>query len=349
MSDFHSLTVSNVTRLTPNAVAISFEIPAALKDTFAFLAGQYITIKHQGVHGEVRRAYSISSKPTTPNITIGVKEVIDGTFSVYANREIKVGDILEVQPPEGRFTFRPENKAQHIAAFAAGSGITPIMSIAKSVLDSHLNSTFTLVYGNQRPEETMFREAIATLSKEYTNRFFIEYCFSKTKEDGALFGRIDTSTTNFIVKNKYKNVAFDAYYLCGPEAMIDTVTETLKTNGILANKIHFELFTTADAVDTIAENVDGKTSLEVLVDDTTFTLNMDKKTIILDAVLKENIDAPYSCQGGVCSSCIARVTEGRAEMVKNQILTDGEIEEGLILTCQAHPVTDNIKIDYDDV
>lgn len=349
MSDFHPLTVSRVAHLTPNAVAISFEIPTSLKDTFSFVAGQYITIKHQGAHGEVRRAYSISNVPTAHDITVGIKKVPEGTFSVYANTELKPGDVLEVMPPEGRFVFEPTNTAKHIAAFAAGSGITPIMSIARSVLASHLNTTFTLVYGNQNKEETMFRDELTALSNEYTNRFFIQHCYSKAQEEGALFGRIDAAVTNYIVKNKFKDTAFDAIYLCGPEPMIDTVTATLKDNGISEDKIHFELFTTTDTVDTIAENVEGQTQVEVLVDDASYSFSMDKKTLVLDAILKENIDAPYSCQGGVCSTCIARITEGKAEMVKNQILTDGEIAEGLILTCQAHPLTPTLKVDYDDV
>ncbi|WP_430964944.1 2Fe-2S iron-sulfur cluster-binding protein [Spongiimicrobium sp. 2-473A-2-J] len=349
MSDFHSLTVSSVERLTPNAVAISFSIPKELKDTFSFLSGQYITIKHPMNGGEIRRAYSICSLPTAPGISVGVKKVEDGTFSVYANTAIKAGDVMEVMPPEGRFVFHPSNREQHIAAFAAGSGITPILSIAQNVLESHLNSTFVLVYGNQSPEETMFYRNLRALSKKYTNRFFIQFVYSKAQEEGSLFGRIDTSTVNFIIKNKFKEVSFDRFYLCGPEPMIHVVSDTLKVAGVPDADILYELFTSTEAVDTIAENLDGTTKVEVVVDDETYSLSMDKKTLVLDAVLKENIDAPYSCQGGVCSSCIARITEGKAEMVKNQILTDGEIAEGLILTCQAHPLTPTLKVDYDDV
>ncbi|MGB5820457.1 MAG: ferredoxin--NADP reductase [Saonia sp.] len=349
MSDFHSLTVSTVKKLTPNSVAVSFTVPNHLKETFSFVSGQYITIKHSVNGAEVRRAYSISSVPTAHEITVGVKKVEEGTFSVYANSEIKAGDVLEVMPPEGRFTFEPSNRAQHIAAFAAGSGITPVLSIARTVLESHLNNTFVLVYGNQTLEETMFYEAILELSKKYTNRFFVQFVYSKSQEENALFGRIDTATVNFIIKNKFKTTSFDAFYICGPEPMIHLVSDTLKEAGTGDEKIHYELFTASEAVDTIAEDLKGKTQVEVVVDDQSFSFSMDKKTLVLDAVLKENIDAPYSCQGGVCSSCIARITEGKAEMVRNQILTDGEIEEGFILTCQAHPLTPTLKVDYDDV
>lgn len=349
MSDFHSLKVSSVQQLTPSSVAISFTIPEHLKDTFSFSAGQYITISKEINGVEVRRAYSISSVPASGRITVGIKKVAEGIFSVYANEKIKVGDILEVMEPEGRFVFEPSNSSKNVAAFAAGSGITPIMSIAETVLESHLNSTFVLVYGNQSPDELMFSKEIEALQKAYPKRFFVQKVYSRAKEEDCLFGRIEASTVNYIVKNKFKDTSFDAFYLCGPEEMIDLVSDTLQEAGTPKNKIHFELFTSSETVDTLAENLDGKTQIEIVVDDETFTFTMDKKMLVLDAVLKENIDAPYSCQGGVCSSCIARVTEGKAEMVKNQILTDGEIAEGLILTCQAHPLTSTLKVNYDDV
>ncbi|QWX83687.1 ferredoxin--NADP reductase [Cellulophaga sp. HaHaR_3_176] len=349
MSDFHSLKVSNIQPLTSSSVAITFAVPDDLKDAFTFSAGQYITISKEISGVEVRRAYSISSVPASGKITVGVKKITDGTFSVYANDKIKVGDVLEVMPPEGRFVFQPSNSAKHVAGFVAGSGITPIMSIAETVLKSHLNSTFVLVYGNQNTDEVMFSKEIKDLQKKYSDRFTVQHVFSRVKEEGALFGRVETSTVNYIVKNKFKDTAFDGFYLCGPEEMIDVVSDTLQESGVAKDKIHFELFTSSETVDTMAENLDGKTKIEVVVDDETFSFSMDKKMLVLDAILKENIDAPYSCQGGVCSSCIARVTEGKAEMVKNQILTDGEIEEGLILTCQAHPLTPSLKVDFDDV
>lgn len=349
MSDFHSLKIVAVDSLTPNAVALTFEVPENLKNTFAFTAGQYITIKHTVNGEELRRAYSISSAPSSGKLTVGIKKVPKGTFSVYANENIKAGNVLEVMPPEGRFVFEKSSEAKNIAAFAAGSGITPIMSIAQTVLESHPESTFVLVFGNQSPDETMYLKAIQELQEQYTNRFFVQYIYSRSQAEDALFGRIETSTVNFIIKNKYKETSFDAFYLCGPEEMITSVSDTLKTNGIAEDKIFFELFTSSDTEDTLAEELEGKTTLEVTVDDEVFSLSMDKKTLVLDAVLKENINAPYSCQGGVCSSCIARITEGKAEMVKNQILTDGEVAEGLILTCQAHPLTPTLKVDYDDV
>ena len=348
MSDFHPLKIASVDILTPNAVALTFDIPENLQKNFAFKAGQYITMKHTVNGQELRRAYSISSPPSSGKLTVGIKKMPNGTFSVYANEKLKAGDVLEVMHPEGRFVFDASGP-KNIAAFAAGSGITPIMSIAQTVLESNPNSSFVLVFGNQSPEETMYFKEIQTLKEKYSERFFVQYVYSRSHEDDALFGRIEKSTVNFVLKNKFKETSFDGFYLCGPEEMIHMVSDTLKDNGIAEDKIHFELFTTSETEDTLAEDLEGKTQVEVTVDDETFSFVMDRKQLVLDATLKEKIDAPYSCQGGVCSSCIARITEGKAEMVKNQILTDGEIAEGLILTCQAHPLTPTLKVDYDDV
>ena len=349
MSDFYSLTIDKISHLTPNSVAVSFAIPKELEKVFAFEAGQYITIKHKLDGEEVRRAYSISSSPQDKHLTIGIKKVPEGRFSVYANTSLKEGNQLLVMPPEGRFVYKSSEKPKKICAFAAGSGITPIMSIARNVLESHPENIFVLVYGNQNKTETMFREEILQLAKEYKNRFSVQFVYSKAREEDALFGRIDTSVVNFILKNKFKETVFNTFYLCGPEAMINVASDTLKSNGVPDDSIYFELFTASENKESETLNLEGKTSVEVVLDDEVHAFIMDKKTSVLDAVLNENIDAPYSCQGGVCSTCIARITEGEAKMDKNQILTDSEIEEGFILTCQAHPVSDILKVDYDDV
>lgn len=349
MADFHPLTVKHIKPLTPDAVAITFSIPKELIQTFDFTPGQYITIKTQIKGKDLRRAYSICSSPRSDCFTIGVKKVDKGGFSDFAHTQLAVGDTLEVMPPEGRFTFQSTGRPKTIAAFAAGSGITPIMSIAKAVLESHPKSKFVLVYGNKSFKDTMFYTDLVNLELNHSERFSVYFVTSQTQEDDSRFGRIDTAMVNYALKNKHKEVDFDAYYLCGPEAMIDLVSETLQNNDIPKDKIHFELFTSTEILDELPDRPDGKTQLTVTVDDEMFDLTMDKKDRVLDAVLKENIDAPYSCQGGVCSTCIARVTEGKAEMAKNQILTDGEIEEGFILTCQAHPLTPVLKVDYDDV
>ena len=349
MSKFHSLSVSEVKQLTPNSVAISLSVPKELTQTFAFIPGQYITIIKEIKGKELRRAYSISSSPKNDTITIGVKKVNKGGFSDYANTELSKGDKLEVMPPEGRFIFQPGTVTKNILAFAAGSGITPIMSIARSVLESHSESKLVLVYGNKSYKDAMFYADLVKLQQEYSNRFFIYFVLSTTQEEDTLFGRIDASTVNYILNNKHKDLSFDDYYICGPESMIYKVKETLESHDVHEDNIHFELFTTDEISNELPENEDGTTALTIVLDDEEYTISMDRSALVLDAALNENIDAPYSCQGGVCSTCIARVTEGKAEMVKNQILTDSEIEEGFILTCQSHPITPTLKIDFDDV
>jgi len=223
------------------------------------------------------------------------------------------------------------------------------MSIMKTVLEEENESSFVLVYGNKTVEEAMFYNEIKELLASYPDRLSVYFIYSQESVENALSGRIEKSTVNYILKNKHKEQTFDAFYLCGPEEMINTVSNTLKENEIAEEKIKFELFTSFTE-NTAVENVaDGNVQIKVLVEDETFSFTADKSKRILDAILEQKIDAPYSCQGGICSSCIAKVTDGKAEMAQNQILTDNEVAEGLILTCQAHAITDTITVDYDDV
>jgi len=351
MAHFHKLTIKNVLTLTNKSVAISFSIPDNLKANFNFTAGQYITLKTTINNEEVRRDYSLCSSPKSGDITVAVKEVENGTFSKFANNTLKAGDILEVAEPQGRFAFRPDSsKTRTIAAFAAGSGITPVLSIVKTVIEEEPNSTFVLVYGNKTTKDTMFLDQLLELHHEYKDRFDIQFVFSQSQEPDALFGRIEKSTVNLVVKNKYKHTTIDAFYLCGPEAMIYTVKDVLIENSIPETSIFFELFKAAKAEQAI-ENASqtGETNITVLVDDEKESFVMSQKQTILEAALDNDLDAPYSCQGGICSSCIARITEGSATMRQNNILTDNEVAEGLVLTCQAQPTSSSIVVDYDDV
>lgn len=350
MSDFHKLTVKEVIRETPQAVSISFNVPESLKKLYRSKAGQYITVKTTIDGHEVRRAYSLCTTPHSEELKVAVKELADGSFSKYANKELKAGDELEVMLPDGKFIFEPnEANTRNIAAFAAGSGITPLMSIAKTVLEKEPKSKFVLVYGNKSPEETIFLDELNALKEQFPDRFFMHLTYSNAQAEDALFGRIDASKVNYAIKNQHKDLKFDAFYLCGPEPMIDLVTKTLTDNGIDKQKIHFELFTESTQESEVESTLEGQTKITVMVDDEETTFVMDQKKSILEAALDKDLDAPYSCQGGVCSSCIARLTEGKAEMRQNNILTDGEVAEGLILTCQAHPTSPVVKIDYDDV
>jgi len=351
MSSFHNLSVKNIKRETDKAISISFNLPENLKASFAFKAGQYITLKTVIDGHEVRRDYSLCVSPRSGQLKIAVKEVNDGTFSAYANNTLKVGDTLEVAPPKGRFIFEPnDSKTKNIALFAAGSGITPILSIVKCALEEEVYSQVILVYGNKTTKDTMFLNELLELQHAYKDRFSIQFVFSQQDEDDSIFGRIEKSTVNYVMKNKHKHVDVDAFYLCGPEAMIHTVKDVLTEHDIDENRIHFELFKAAKPAD-VKEDVAtaGSTQISITVDDETTTFEMSQKQTILEAALDEDLDAPYSCQGGICSSCLARVTEGEATMRQNNILTESEIAEGLILTCQAHPTTPSIVIDYDDV
>jgi ring-1,2-phenylacetyl-CoA epoxidase subunit PaaE len=352
MAQFHKLSIKSIEKVTDKSVAITFNIPDNLKEQFRFEAGQYITLKTTINDENIRRDYSICSSKNSGEVTVAIKAVEGGTFSVYANENLKVGDALEVAAPNGRFVFEANDaKTRTIAAFAAGSGITPVLSIAKTLLEDEPFSNFILVYGNKSSDDAMFFKDIMQLKKSYGNRLHVHFIYSQTREDEALFGRIEKSTVNLIVKNKYKGVTIEKFYLCGPEQMIHTVKDVLLENNVKEKNILFELFTTpVEGNDvTNSEVPAGNSKIKVLVDDEEFEFEMSKEQSILEAALKQDIDAPYSCQGGICSSCIARVTEGEAKMRQNNILTDSEVAEGLILTCQAHPTSAAIVVDYDDV
>lgn len=350
MSDFHALTIQDITHETDKAVSITFGVPQNLKEEFSFKAGQYITLKTKIEGKEVRRAYSLCSTPQSGILKVAVKEVEGGTFSVLANNKLTVGESLEVHPPEGKFVVETNaaNQKDYVA-FAAGSGITPVLSILKTVLEQEPNSRFVLAYGNKAVEETIFHTELLELQLQYPERLFIEFIYSRKQETDAHFGRIERATVNFVLKNKFKSHDFDQYFLCGPEEMINGVKGILKENGVADDKVKFELFTSSDDGEEIAESLDGVTQVKIICDDEEFEFAIPQDKVILDAALEHDIDAPHSCQGGICSSCIARITEGTAVMRKNQILTDDEVEEGLILTCQALATSATLIVDYDDI
>ncbi|QTD39152.1 ferredoxin--NADP reductase [Polaribacter batillariae] len=348
MATFHKVNIQEIKHETANAVSVVFEIPENLKSAFHFTAGQYITLQTQINGEEIRRAYSICSTPNSGEIRVAIKAVENGTFSVFATTHLKAGDVLEISEPEGRFLLNTAANKNYIA-FAAGSGITPILSMVKTVLETAPTSNFTLVYGNKTVADTIFYDELNALKESFSNRFKLHYIFSREEVKNQLRGRIDKSVTNYFVKNRYKETSFDAAFLCGPEEMIHEVSKTLENNNISKENIYFELFTTSEDKEALSEVKEGTTEITVLLDDEETTFTMQQTDDILAASLRNNLDAPYSCQGGVCSSCMCKVTEGKAVMVKNSILTDGEIEEGFILACQAHPTTAKITIDFDDV
>ncbi|MEN8835823.1 MAG: ferredoxin--NADP reductase [Polaribacter sp.] len=348
MADFHKVNIQEVKQETANAVSVLFDIPEQLKQDFNFVSGQYVTLQTIINGEEVRRAYSICSTPKSNEIRVAIKAVENGTFSQYATTKLKAGDTIEISAPEGRFELKPEANKNYLA-FAAGSGITPILSMVKSVFENESSANFTLVYGNKSVADTIFYDELNALKETYPNQFKLHYIFSREEVKNQLRGRIDKSVTNYFVKNMYKETTFDAAYLCGPEEMINAVSNTLKENYFTEENVFFELFTVSINEDALEDVQEGSTTITVLLDDEETTFSMQQTNDILAATLRNDLDPPYSCQGGVCSSCLAKVTEGKAVMAKNAILTNSEIEEGFILTCQAHPTTAKIKIDFDDV
>ena len=352
MSQFHKLTIKDIKKETGNAVSISLNVPESLKDTFRFKAGQYLTFKVTLNGEEIRRDYSICTSPNSGNLKVAVKAVDGGLLSIYANTKLNIGDTIDVAPPNGRFIFEPQNNiSRTIAAFAAGSGITPILGIAKTVLEEETQSSFILTYGNRTPKDVIFSDELVQLAQSYPGRFNLQLIYSQADEKDSLFGRIDKSTVNFVLKNKFSHLKPTQFYLCGPEEMIHAVKDTLIENGTSEDQIFYELFTVPvnQSVEIDSSIIDGNTKVTVMVDDEETTFIMPQTKSILEAALAENIDAPYSCQGGICSSCLARLKEGEAKMRQNNILTDSELAEGLILTCQAHPTTSVVYVDYDDI
>ena len=345
MKNTQSLTVSNLKQETLNSVVVSFEVPSSLKNQYAFKAGQYLTLS-SNINGEkVKRSYSICSSPQSQNLQVGVKAIENGVFSNYVNDALREGDSIEVSVPEGRFVLENNTQANY-CAFVAGSGITPLMSIISDVLEHSENNLFILGYGNKTKASTMFSSAINELKSRYPKRFFCYNIYSKENNPEATFGRVDSDFISYILK-QHSETKFEKILLCGPEKMIETAKETLKKANYPEDKVLYELFYSKP----VSENNDkgNGSSAKIIYDEEILDLDIPEKMTILDAALQKNIDVPYSCQGGVCSSCIAKITSGSATMIQNNILTDSEIEEGLVLTCQAVPETKEITVDFDDV
>ena len=344
MSGFHPLQVKEVQRLTDDAVAISFSIPNELAQPFSYTAGQYLTLSHTIAGENVRRSYSLCSAPHEGVLRVGIKAIPNGLFSNYANTQIKVGDTLEVGAPEGRFVYEPNGK-NNLLLLAAGSGITPILSIAKTAL-KETDGKVVLVYGNRSEDDKMFADELQTLQTAYGQRFEIVHIYSRKKTADALFGRIDMSHINYVRNTLFSQLDFDDFYVCGPTGMIEASIQALSDSGVRDQNLHVEHFTGGGEVD---RSVEGFVHYEVILDDETHPFSAAASKTILEAAIGAGIDPPYSCQGGVCGSCIGRVKEGEFNMASNQILSDGEVAEGLVLTCQASCTTERVIVDFDDV
>ncbi|OLY91073.1 ring-1,2-phenylacetyl-CoA epoxidase subunit PaaE [Cnuella takakiae] len=357
MIHFHPLTVASVRRETDDCVSIAFSIPEHLKEVFAFTPGQSLTIRTTLNGQELRRNYSICSSPQEGVLRVAVKKVAGGLFSTWVNEALKPGDVLEVMPPVGKFNT-PLNPAQakNYVAFAAGSGITPVLSLIKSTLDTEPQSTFTLVYGNRSITSIIFREELEAIKDRYLHRFRIYHILSREAMDSPLNnGRINREKTLFLLEKLIDVTSSHEFFLCGPEEMIFTVRDALLEKGVAPKQIHFELFTTpgqrkpSEIQNPTSEITNSAQSqIQVKLDGRSFRFSLAHSgQSILDAALAQGADLPFACKGGVCCTCKALLVEGQVQMDAHWGLEQEEIDAGFILTCQSHPVSETVVVDFD--
>jgi ring-1,2-phenylacetyl-CoA epoxidase subunit PaaE len=355
---FHPLAVKDIRIETADCVSVSLEIPAELSAAFRFIPGQYLTFRKFLDGAEVRRSYSICSGPGDGEVRVAIKKVENGKFSTFANEVLKKGDVLEVMPPMGNFTPRSrDGQVGNYLAFVAGSGITPVMSIMKAVLEEDANSTFTLVYGNRSRNSIIFREEIEALKNKYMLRMRLYHILSREYMDIPLFsGRINAAKCAEFCEKLIDTSTIDEAFVCGPEEMILSVKQQLMDLAMPAANVHMELFTSPDQPKAANEkwvsankgDEGPKSKVSITLDGATFDMDVAfNGETILDAALKSGADLPYACKGGVCCTCRAKVTEGEVEMDVNYALEHDEIEKGYVLTCQAHPRTERVVIDFD--
>lgn len=349
---FHTLAVTDLVKETDDCTSIAFEVPSNLEEAYRFLPGQYLTLETE-IEGElVRRSYSICSSPLDGELRVAVKKLEGGKFSTYANDHLQTGAEMAVMTPMGNFTTPIQaGQRQEYVAFAAGSGITPILSLIKTVLLTEKESTFTLFYGNRRTDSIIFREQIEGLKNQFLGRLSVHYVMSREHPGSDLFyGHIDSEKCgefcDFLIDIK----AVDHYFLCGPEEMILSVKDTLIEKGAAPETVHFELFTTGAAKKKGPAKKREKFAslIEVTIDGNTFAFPHNATDgSILDGALKSGADLPFACKGGVCCTCRAKVTEGKVEMEINYALEHDEVEAGFVLTCQSFPRTDKVAINFD--
>jgi len=349
---FHQLPVARVDRLCEDAVAVTFAVPAELSRTFTFRAGQYLTLRQEVDGVEERRSYSICAAPSAAP-RIGVRRVDGGLFSSRLVDSLRPGDLLEVLPPQGRFTPDQRETGRRHAFVAAGSGITPVLSIVTALLESDEDSQVTLLYGNRRTDTVMFADELADLKDRFTDRFQLVHVLSREPRDVELFsGRLDAERLSRLLAAVVPTPEVDHWWLCGPFAMLTDAENILRDNGVPAGRIHRELFYVDEpppAVKRVDESVvDGPVAEVTLVLDgreTTLTLPAD--TPILDAAQRVRADLPFACKGGVCGTCRARLVAGEVEMRRNYALEQHELDAGFVLTCQSLPRSPAVTVDYD--
>jgi ring-1,2-phenylacetyl-CoA epoxidase subunit PaaE len=351
---FYSLQVSEIRRETPGCVSVAFSVPSSMANDFTFEAGQYLTIKKTIQNQELRRSYSLCSAPHENEWRVAIKQIPDGVFSGYANNELQEGDTLEVLAPMGNFKFTPDAQAQkNYLLIAAGSGVTPIFSILKTILTAEPNSTVTFFYGNKGQAEIIFKEELEALKNKYLDRLNLVHVFSRENTGVPLLkGRIDAERIQKLLQAFLKGQHIDAAFLCGPQQMILAAKDELEQFGLAANQIHFELFHAEpiqkrEEAAVQAAAFDSKIELIMDGEVTNFYLSSQGPTI-LDAAYQAGADAPFACKGGVCCTCKAKVLRGEVTMDINYALTPEEVEQGYVLTCQAHPKSTDVLISFDD-
>jgi len=352
---FHPLRVGHVERLTEDAVAITFDVPEELREDYAFTHGQHLTVRAEVDGVEVRRNYSICAPATSGRLRIGVKRLHGGAFSGHATSALRVGDVVEVMTPTGRFfTELDPMQEKHYCALAAGSGITPVLSILTTVLEVEPRSSATLVYGNRTTASVMFLDELADLKDRYPTRFRIVNVLSREPQEVELFsGRIDADKMRRLLATLLPTATVDEWFLCGPFAMVEEAREVLRESGVSPATVHTELFHVdgeapreSTAVDDV--RAEGSSTVTVTLDGRASTLQVPRSGVrILDAVLDVRADAPYACKGGVCGTCRARLVTGEVAMERNYALEPDEVEAGFVLACQSRPVTDEVVLDFD--
>ena len=355
---FQQLEVIDVRRETATCVSVAFAVPPHLKDLFAFTQGQNITIRATVNGEELRRSYSVSSGLLQTELRIAIKKIPDGRFSSWAATHLQPGAIIDVLPPSGKF-FTPLHAAnkKNYLAFAAGSGITPILSIIKTVLATEPDSSFTLFYGNKDRASIIFRETLEGLKNRYIQRLLVHHILSREKKDNPLNeGRIDAAKCELIFNRLIHLNSIDEFFLCGPSAMIFAVKEFLESRKVPAKKIHYELFS-APGKATAAEQPSGNitdlpagnlANITIRLDGITFDFPLaGNADSILDAALAQGADLPFACKGGVCATCRAKLVSGEVSMDNNYALEPEEVGNGYILTCQSHPRSSKVFIDFD--
>jgi ring-1,2-phenylacetyl-CoA epoxidase subunit PaaE len=353
---FHRLSVHDLRRETADAVSLTFDIPRELADDYAFAPGQYLTLRTTMDGEEVRRSYSICSGPDDGELRIAVKKVDGGAFSPWAADELKAGDELEVMTPTGRFGVAPApGEARICVGFAAGSGITPILSIVKGVLTREPNSRFFLFYGNRSSEGVMFREELEELKDRFLQRFSLFHVISGEEQDiPILHGRLDGEKVTVLLHSLVPASTVDHVFICGPTGMSDALEKTCLAMGIAEERIHVERFVSGlggkpRPKKVVAPGAPPKAFASLIIDGKRREVPVAEGEAILDAALRAGIDLPFACKGGMCSTCRARLVEGRAEMDVNYSLEPWELKAGFVLTCQAKPVSETVVVDYDHV